>query len=91
MRKHGMYERERKTRKWEICILYTVCAVFCAVIGVFHAWRALNAKKINDLELSSYCDESSPCYVNMFDQCNFPKKELSNFEAFEAKKALEEA
>ena len=48
MRKNGMYERERKTRKWGICVLYTVCAIFCAIIGSVHAWRALNAKKLND-------------------------------------------
>jgi len=72
MRRLGMYERERKVRKCAVCTLYVFAALFCTFIGSIHAWRAINAKKVNDIfpySLSEkYCEfNDGVCYENMFD------------------------
>jgi len=74
LRKEGMYERETESRKWQICSLFTVCAIFSAAIGSIHTYRALNASKINqDFYDEHFCDSNKhDCHGNLYDSCLVP-------------------
>jgi len=81
MRKTGMYEREAEVRKWQICSLFTVCAIFTSIVGGIHTIRALNARKINSFDFQRYysnefhckSDNEADCYGgNNYDSCLVP-------------------
>lgn len=76
-----MYEREQDSRKWKICSLFTVCAIFSAVVGGMHTYRALNARKLNSYQQYYSRDEflcksdeegGGYCYGNNYDSCLVP-------------------
>ena len=72
-----MYERETESRKWQICSLFTACAVFSAALGGIHTYRALNARKVNsDLQHRRdelFCKEiEGGCHGNLYDSCLAP-------------------